>query len=90
MTDGALACPDGCYKQWNRIFKTSFLKAEITMKDITLYGLRNSFETHLPEAGTRLRYIQALSGHKSSRTTEIYTHVTIQSIQNFRSPFNDL
>jgi len=58
VTDGALACPDGCYKQWNRIFKTSFLKAEITMKDITLYGLRNSFETHLPEAGTRLRYIQ--------------------------------
>jgi len=73
-----------------KVFRTAYEKAGIKKKDITLHGLRHSYATHLLEAGTDLRYIQALLGHKSSRTTEMYTHVTTHSIQNIRSPFDDL
>jgi len=59
-------------------------------KSITLHGLCHSYVTHLLESGMDLRYIQELLGHKSSRTTEIYTHVTTKSIQKIRSPFDDL
>ncbi len=35
-------------------------------------------------------YVQELLGHKSSKTTEIYTHVSTQSLKKIRSPFDDL
>jgi len=72
-----------------KVFRAACETAGIR-KSITLHGLRHSYATHLLESGTDLRYIQELLGHKSSRTTEIYTHVTIQSIRKIRSPFDDL
>jgi len=59
-------------------------------KPVTLHWLRHSYATHLLESGTDLRYIQELLGHKSSKTTEIYTHVTEKSLQKIKSPFDDL
>ncbi len=49
-----------------------------------------SISTHLLEAGTDLRYIQVLLGHKSSKTTERYTHVADSYFGNIKSPLDDL
>lgn len=59
-------------------------------KPVTLHWLRHSYATHLLESGTDLRYIQELLEHNSSKTTEIYTHVSTKNIQQIKSPFDDL
>ena len=66
------------------------LQKVATKKSITLHWLRHSYAKHLLESGTDLRYIQELLGHSSSKTTEIYTHVSTKSIQQIKSPFDDL
>ena len=71
------------------ILKQALQKTGIT-KPATLHWLRHSFATHLLESGTDLRYIQELLGHNSSKTTEIYTHVSTKSIQQIKSPFDNL
>jgi len=71
------------------VLKQALQKAGNT-KPVTLHWLRHSYATHLLESGTDLRYIQELLGHSSSKTTEIYTHVSTKSIQQIKSPFDDL
>lgn len=72
-----------------QVLKQALKKVGIT-KPVTLHWLRHSYATHLLESGTDLRYIQELLGHSSSKTTEIYTHVSTKSIQQIKSPFDDL
>lgn len=72
-----------------QVFKQALCKAGIG-KPATLHWLRHSYATHLLERGTDLRYIQVLLGHGSSRTTELYTHVSNKNLEQIRSPFEDL
>ena len=71
------------------IFEQARDKAGIG-KDVTVHSLRHSFATHLLENGVDLRYIQELLGHKHSKTTEIYTHVSNKNLREIKSPLDML
>jgi integrase/recombinase XerD len=72
-----------------QIVKEATQKAGIN-KHVTVHTLRHSFATHLLEQGTDLRYIQSLLGHDSSKTTEIYTHITTKGFDQIKSPMDEL
>lgn len=70
-------------------YKDSLFKAHIKKK-ATLHTLRHSYATHLYENGINLRSIQVLLGHESTKTTELYTHVSNIHLNNTPSPLDFL
>jgi len=69
------------------VVKKAFRNAGIK-KRATTHTLRHCFATHLLENGTDIRYIQALLGHESSKTTEIYTHMTTKGFDQIVNPMD--
>ncbi len=72
-----------------KIFQNACKKSGIKKK-VSVHSLRNSFTTHSLDSGIDLRYIQELLAHKSSKTTEIYTHVSTKNLSAIKNPLDSL
>jgi len=72
-----------------KIVRKAAAKAGI-QKSVHVHTLRHSYATHLLENGVDIRLIQALLGHASISTTEIYTHLSTMQLKKVKSPLDEL
>lgn len=77
--------PQYSYTSLLKLFNRAKEAAQITTF-ATPHSLRHSYATHLLESGVNIRYIQHILGHKSIKTTQIYTHVNTTHLQSLQLP----
>lgn len=72
-----------------RIIKKYSIKAGIVGKKVSPHTLRHSFATDLLRNGADIRSVQAMLGHASVTTTQIYTHVTDKQLREVHKKFHN-
>ncbi len=72
-----------------RIIKKYSIKAGIVGKNVSPHTLRHSFATDLLRNGADIRSVQAMLGHASVTTTQIYTHVTDKQLREVHEKFHN-
>lgn len=72
-----------------KVFKKAVARAGISRR-VTLHTLRHSYATHLTNRGVNVQYLQEILGHKSPKTTMLYTHLSGKDIRNIQSPLDDM
>lgn len=72
-----------------QLLKQILAKLKIN-KQGSVHSLRHSYATHLIEQGTDVRFVKDLLGHKSIKTTLIYTHLTDPAKRKIKSPLDNL
>ena len=70
-----------------RIFYQTRDRAGIAKK-VSVHCLRHCFATHLLESGVNIRKIQVLLGHTSLRSTQVYTNIAKEFLDNTPSPLD--